>query len=206
MDTVADVTINDLWFCFGSGISSAGDINNDGYGDLMMGGNGKVEFYYGGITMDTIAEFIIQGETGFGEFGSRLSFLGDINNDGFLDFLIGEPYYANTIEKYNSRVYIYSSGITTGINNNLEMESLVNIYSNPFNTGTTIEFNIQKPEKVVLKIFNSVGQELETLINSFQTTGTHRIEWQPGNLPSGLYFCHFQTSTFSETKKLLLQK
>jgi hypothetical protein len=65
---------------------------------------------------------------------------------------------------------------------------------------------LQKPSNVILKIYNISGQELETLLDKFQTTGEYGINWQPNSLPSGIYFYRLQAGEFSETKKLVLQK
>jgi hypothetical protein len=84
--------------------------------------------------------------------------------------------------------------------------SLYQNYPNPFNSATTIKYNLRKPAKVILKIYNLSGQEIETLINDFQTTGDHEIIWQPQGLPSGIYLYKLQAGTFSATNKLILQK
>lgn len=79
-------------------------------------------------------------------------------------------------------------------------------YPNPFNPTTTIKYNLHKSNDVTLKIYNLIGQELETLVNGFQTAGKHEINWQPNGLPSGIYFYRLQSGEFSQAKKLILQK
>jgi hypothetical protein len=79
-------------------------------------------------------------------------------------------------------------------------------YPNPFNPTTTINYILQKSDKISLKIFNLVGQEIETLFNGYQIAGEHEIKWKPEGLPSGIYFCRLQAGKFIETKKLILQK
>ena len=78
-------------------------------------------------------------------------------------------------------------------------------YPNPFNSTTTINYILQNSDKISLKIFNLVGQEIETLINGYQIAGGYKIKWKPEGLSSGIYFCRLQTSKFLETKKLILQ-
>jgi len=58
----------------------------------------------------------------------------------------------------------------------------------------------------MLKIYNLAGQEIITLIDEFQPAGEHEITWQPKGLSNGLYFYKMQSGTFSEIKKLILQK
>lgn len=79
-------------------------------------------------------------------------------------------------------------------------------YPNPFNPITTIQYSLPKSEYVTIKIYNLAGQEIETLINRYQTTGVHQVHWTTKSLSSGIYFYRLQTDNFSETKKLLLQK
>jgi hypothetical protein len=79
-------------------------------------------------------------------------------------------------------------------------------YLNPFYSSATIRFVLERPTKVELKIFDLMGRKIVTLVNGFQTAGVHEMTWQPEGLPSGAYFCILQTSEFSETKKIILQK
>jgi len=50
------------------------------------------------------------------------------------------------------------------------------------------------------------GQEIETLVNGFETAGKHEIIWHPKGLPSGIYFYRLQAGGFSNAKKLIYQK
>ncbi len=79
-------------------------------------------------------------------------------------------------------------------------------YPNPFNPSTTIKYHLQKSDNVTLIIYNISGQEIERLVNEFQTIGEHEITWHPKALSSGIYFCKLQAGEFSETNKLILQK
>jgi hypothetical protein len=77
-------------------------------------------------------------------------------------------------------------------------------YPNPFNPVTTIEFSIPKHSLVVLTIFNSLGMEIEVLLNQHLAAGHYRTQWTPRDIPSGVYFYRLRSSQFTETKKLLL--
>jgi len=79
-------------------------------------------------------------------------------------------------------------------------------YPNPFNPSTTIVYILQESDKISLKIYNLVGQEIETLINGYQIAGEHKIEWNPEGLPNGIFICRLQASEFFKTKKLILLK
>jgi len=84
-------------------------------------------------------------------------------------------------------------------------------YPNPFNMSTNIEYSLTKNSNVVIKIFNSAGQEIRTLINSIQTAGEKSVTWDgtddTGNpMSSGIYFysCEFEDKAIYH--KMLLLK
>jgi hypothetical protein len=79
-------------------------------------------------------------------------------------------------------------------------------YPNPFNPSTMIQFEIPEAQFVTLKVYNLLGQEVATLINSQLGPGRYRAEFDGKNLPSGTYLYRLQAGTFSETKKMVLVK
>ncbi len=84
--------------------------------------------------------------------------------------------------------------------------SLEQNYPNPFNPTTIISYSLPFTSKVVLKVYNLLGQEVASLINSQQTAGVHQVVFDGSNLSSGVYFYHIQAGNFSATKKLILMK
>jgi beta-glucanase (GH16 family) len=87
-----------------------------------------------------------------------------------------------------------------------ESSMLYQIYPNPFYSFTTIQYFLDKPSNVSLKIFNAVGKEIITLADGYQTAGEHQVKWTAEDFAGGVYLCRLQTDNYSETKKLLLQK
>jgi subtilisin family serine protease len=78
--------------------------------------------------------------------------------------------------------------------NNFTLESN---FPNPFNPSTTIRYELQKPADVIITIYNILGQEIETLIDSRQQPGIHSAIFDGSSLSSGIYFCRccVRTST-----------
>jgi len=77
-------------------------------------------------------------------------------------------------------------------------------YPNPFNPLTTIYYSIPSASPVVLKVFNLLGQEIVTLVNTVQSSGTYAVTFNASALASGVYFYQLQAGSFVSTKKMLL--
>lgn len=79
-------------------------------------------------------------------------------------------------------------------------------YPNPFNPSTTISYSIPSANKVSLKVYNSLGREVATLVNQTQTPGIYTIRWNAGTASSGVYFYQLIVGSEVQTKKMILIK
>ncbi len=79
-------------------------------------------------------------------------------------------------------------------------------YPNPFNPTTTINYSLAATSPVVLKVYDMLGREVETLVNGVQQTGTYTLSFSPKNLPSGIYYYRLTTNNFVETKTMMYVK
>jgi hypothetical protein len=85
-------------------------------------------------------------------------------------------------------------------------------YPNPFNPSTKIKIYIPSnvnhaTSKVVLKVFDVLGREVETLINEDKSVGMYAVEFSAkASLSNGVYFYRLQAGNYSETKKMILMK
>jgi hypothetical protein len=77
-------------------------------------------------------------------------------------------------------------------------------YPNPFNPTTTIRYALPRRSHVTLAIYNTLGQQVATLVNGDIDAGFHDVTFKAGNLGSGVYLYRLQTGDFVETRKLLL--
>ena len=101
------------------------------------------------------------------------------------------------------------SEILTSVDNSVSLPkhfSLEQNYPNPFNPSTEIVYNIPQPGFVRLSIYNSLGQRVAVLLNKFQQSGKHEINFSGKNLASGVYFYRLQEGRFIQTKKMILLK
>ncbi len=80
-------------------------------------------------------------------------------------------------------------------------------FPNPFNPGTTISYAITEPAHVKLIVFNSLGEEVQTLVNEYQYENVYSVSFDAGRLPSGLYFFKLLVNNrFVDMKKMLFMK
>jgi hypothetical protein len=79
-------------------------------------------------------------------------------------------------------------------------------YPNPFNPSTTFRYSIPTQSKVVIKVYDILGNEVATLVNEEKSVGTYELTWDASSLSSGVYFYQLKAGAFVETKKMLLLK
>ncbi len=85
--------------------------------------------------------------------------------------------------------------------------SLFPSYPNPFNPKTKIQLNVQTPiENVLAKIYNSNGQQINTIYSGSIKEGLISFIWEPKNIASGMYLFVIQTPFSVQTQKLLYLK
>lgn len=209
LNPVNDITLE----CITNGNKCVGygDLNNDGFSDIVLGhpgwslDQGKAYFFIGDEhpngTVDLEIEAPVVIET---EFGTSVA-VGDFNNDGFDDAAIGAPIDGGY--SYRGGVYVYAGNAdlaeitpySTDENelpypNNIEFRA----YPNPFTTSKTtrsssINFEIiskdQQYDKLHIEVYNAKGQKIETIaviLNGDKGISTH---WSTKGQPSGVYLC-----------------
>lgn len=104
--------------------------------------------------------------------------------------------------------YEYSKQIEVFLStpNNLELKQN---FPNPFNSLTNIEYALPKEwenKPITLKIFNSLGEEVITLVNEIELPGIHKITFDGSNSPSGVYIYRLSTKDYCISKKFILLK
>jgi len=107
---------------------------------------------------------------------------------------------------------VYGDTTLTGVHmtNSIipEKFSLSQNYPNPFNPSTNLEFGISELGFTSLKIFNSAGKEVATLVNEVLAPGKYNYQFSTVNyqLSSGIYFYKLESGGFVETKRMVLLK
>ena len=106
------------------------------------------------------------------------------------------------------------TSIRSDLYNYPESYVLYQAFPNPFNPTTKIKYSLKDDGKVSLKIFNSLGEEVRTLVNEIRPAGNYEVEFNASNLPSGVYFYQLKVADpelnsgkgFIQTKKMILIK
>ncbi len=131
---------------------------------------------------------------------------------------IASPNYANNFFIKGSYAFVSANGLwkrPLSEITSVEQESIGDIpksfllaqnYPNPFNPETTIEFSIPQREFVRITIINILGEQIETLVLEELPAGNYKTKWNASNYPSGVYIAQLKAGSFSQSKKIVLEK
>ncbi|MCK4303974.1 MAG: FG-GAP repeat protein [Candidatus Eisenbacteria sp.] len=104
---------------FGYAVSSAGDFDGDGYGDVIVGAKeaglyegrpGRAYVFYGGPDLDGAANLVFTGESSFAHFGAAVSVMPPVDERGCSSLIVGAPF--STGGNGGGRAYVYRGGAT----------------------------------------------------------------------------------------------
>lgn len=79
-------------------------------------------------------------------------------------------------------------------------------YPNPFNPVTTITFDLPERIHTSVKVFNTLGQVVGTLIDEVRDAGIYTVRWDAGQYPSGVYYYQIHAGEFADVRKMILIK
>ena len=203
-------------------VTNVGDINNDKKEDFTIlaysGGAYCINLFLGNLVPQSKRVAIrCKGFVGGLAFYYVTS-IGDVNGDGQNDFGATAPYNALPDNLPQDGYFVIFSGDSTLVTEVKdspliipEKVDLKQNYPNPFNPTTTIEYTLQKKGNVVVKIFDSIGKEIKTLVNQTQQSGSYKVIWDGTStkgekVSSGIYFYRLQIYNATVTKKAVYIK
>ncbi len=111
----------------------------------------------------------------------------------------------------NSWRYLFTFDSATGTATRFDLDlpqqySLKQNYPNPFNPVTSILFEMPAAQRVRLTVYDILGREVVVLLDGLKPAGIHAVEWQAGDLPSGIYLVRIVSGNFTATKTMALVK
>lgn len=116
----------------------------------------------------------------------------------------------DTIDFDNSREFVIPASSGVGVERLPgqlpNKSSLGQNYPNPFNPVTKIRYSLKKTEDVSLKVYDMLGREVKTLVNSHMPSGNYEVDFYASKLASGVYFYRLKAGDFVETKKMVVGK
>jgi hypothetical protein len=125
--------------------------------------------------------------------------------------------YLSSITELRKNAYsadsAYLSYVTPGYNVGVSPENVIinnyklyQNYPNPFNPATTIKYAVPKTVNVELKVFDILGRAVKTLVNEIRKPGIYEVQFNAGNLTSGVYFYRLKAGEYIKTGRMLLLK
>ena len=164
-------------------------------------------------------------------YGARVSTNGNVIDSFVVSTAIGDQLSPDIAYSSHNQVLVVYSGWTSNYEGKSYdcmriwgryLESVVGIedqlsefvteynleqcYPNPFNPSTTIQYSIKERSSVKLILYDVLGAQLMVLVNEEQEAGYYKVEFNAGNLASGIYFYRIQAGDFVETKKMVFMK
>jgi hypothetical protein len=128
----------------------------------------------------------------------------ELDGEGEIEMVIenvNDQQYSETV------VFKVSTGVTSAKDEHIPGKfGLEQNYPNPFNPSTVIKFSLPESERVTLKVFNILGNEIAVLINSIMNAGSFEYKYDASSLASGIYFYELRTSKFRSVRKMILEK
>jgi hypothetical protein len=154
------------------------------------------------IDTDALQELTIRGNTNlsFCSANSICAFIKDTTNKEDID-INNNAYGCNNTDEVE---YVCDS-IKVGLPELSDFNSTILCKPNPFSIKTTISYKLDKPGLVSVSFYNQLGRLVDR-IDLKQSVGKNEVEWQPVDLPNGIYYFIVQTESQSANGKVVLLK
>jgi hypothetical protein len=186
---------------YGSGSIYVVDVDNDGDLDILT--TTGDENMVGWLENDGDENFSFHSITTGANFADTV-WGSDLDGDGDIDVL--------SAALHGDQIAWYENGLITTDTTDVERRAspipeefaLHQNYPNPFNPTTNIEFSTPQNGFVTLKVYNLLGQEVATLLETYKSAGRYAVNFDASALASGLYYYTLTAGELKETRKMVL--
>lgn len=170
--------------------------------------DGGATWTYGGVYV---------GEKNVSEtFGHAANHLEDLGNGTYrahinymADLEPGVFVFAEGPASQNPFMYTTYDIVGTNVDDNAGLVNNFNLeqnYPNPFNPTTIIKYTLAEKSNVTIKVYDVLGKEVATLVNTTVEAGTHSVNFDASKLSSGMYVYTINAGEFTSSKKMMLMK
>ncbi|MCF8239881.1 MAG: T9SS type A sorting domain-containing protein [Melioribacteraceae bacterium] len=199
-----------LWtktYCGDTGEIGTSIVQTDDNGFLMCGttdsyGNGFWDLWL--VRTDSLGDTLWTMPFGW-KSGDRGNFLINTFDGGY----IAGGMKSDSITSRDGYLIRLGPDDLTSIDNKISSVNnyqLSQNYPNPFNPTTNIVYQIPKEGRVVIKLYDILGREIQSLVNEQKTQGRYEYTFDGSNLSSGVYIYRITSDKFSTSKKFVLMK
>jgi hypothetical protein len=182
-------------------------IISDGFGGALISWRRHNSLYLQHINADGVPSFPIEGKNvSIGNYGKDYQVLCNDNQ--------GSVYLAwkDFRPVYTTDIYAHKIGIP-GLSDIPDDDNIIpgefhlsQNYPNPFNPSTIVQYTVPQSSRIIVKIYNALGQDVITLLDEYKEAGVYNLRWNAAGLSSGVYFCRLTAGVFASTRKMTFMK
>jgi hypothetical protein len=209
---------------FGCSVATAGDVNRDGYSDVIVGAyvydNGETDegrvFVYRGSRygLGLNPAWTAESNQASSYFGWSVATAGDINRDGFSDVIVGaDRFDAGSANEGRALVYrdVRSRGPTTAVLEpgpvaaGLRFET---IFPNPSRSQAVMQYVLPRAGVIRLSIHDLLGRRVALLADRLEEAGAHAVTWEGRDargtaVPAGIYWARLESGGEAVSRKIV---
>jgi hypothetical protein len=194
-------------------VAGAGDVNGDGIADFMVGDPsnstggtyaGRVSVYFGGSSLDAIADLTFVGDRPGRYLGRSLAAGGHVDGPGPADIIAGATEDPEQVGYDRGRVYLYANSFATtdvpvGPVSGL---SFAAVRPNPAVNDVNLVLALDHTVRVRVAVYDLAGHEVARPVADEWLTGRMTRTWHPRGLPNGIYYVRAQLGGRTQVRKL----
>ncbi|MGH7724467.1 MAG: FG-GAP-like repeat-containing protein [Candidatus Eiseniibacteriota bacterium] len=196
---------------FGSRVATAGDVDGDGYSDVIIGSylydteqeNAGRAFVFSGSAngLSSSPAWTSEGNLIGGFFGHSLGSAGDVNGDGYSDVIVSEQLHAHVYHGSGSGVAVPDRDARDGL-------QPVAVRPNPFHSQVSLHYVLPRGSRTTLSLFDVRGRRIAVLVERVQEAGAHSVMWNGRDdggqaVPAGIYSVRLESGGKMVSRKLV---